>query len=283
MPQILELIDRYTRRNSSLPRMQWLRNVLRKPYHQLLKRSEKGLTLNIVNAMSVRLPGEFCAKELEQYEAESAEAIRDWSVSHPGGLFVDIGCSYGYFSCGVLFTDPKATVIAIDADLPSLAITKYICKFADGVDKRLEIYRTLIGPESSSKKSPVILREETSQLLEDPGLTLDPKTTNYVNLDTKISEENLTRISLDDFLGERLRDENVPCMIKCDVEGAELLVLRGAKQILKDRKPTLLISVHPPFLPDFDSTVEEIQTLLTDAGYEIDVIAIDHEEHWLCQ
>ena len=71
-------------------------------------------------------------------------------------------------------------------------------------------------------------------------------------------------------------------MIKCDVEGAELLVLQGVTRILAEFRPTLLISVHPPYLPRFDGSVEEISALLAGAGYNARVIDIDHEEHWLC-
>jgi FkbM family methyltransferase len=263
--------------------MQWLRTLLRKPYHLLLKRSKKGFRLNIGGVMPVRLPGEFCAKELENYEAISAEAICDWSNQHSGGLFVDIGCSYGYFSCGFLFADPTATVIAIDADLPSLSIAQHVCRYAPEGSQRLELVHALVTPETSNRWDFDSLIIETHKSLQNPELRLDPKQTNYVNLDTRISEQDLPRISLDDLLAKRLEETDAPSLIKCDVEGAEILVLQGARTILERCRPTLLVSVHPPYLPRFDGSVDEIQELLKQAGYEYDVIDIDHEEHWLCQ
>ena len=262
LSQLIDSVDRLVRRNSGLPRLEWLRNLLRKPYHSLLKSSKTGLHLNIGGALPIRLPGEFCAKEQELYEAETARAIRDWSNRNPGCVFVDIGSSYGYFSCGVLFNDPGARVIAIDADLPSLSITKHVCSYAPQVDQRLELFRTLIGPETSGGQSYESLLEETHQLLDDPRLTLDPAKTNYVNLDTKISEQDLPRISLDDLVGGLLKASKAPCMVKCDVEGAELLVLQGASRVLSEFRPTLLLSVHPPYLPRFGGSVEEIRALL---------------------
>jgi len=266
-----------------LPRLEWLRNLLREPYHRIFKMSKTGLQLNIGGVLPVRLPVEFCAKEQELYEVETAAAIRDWSNANPGGIFVDVGCSFGYFSCGVLFIDAEAQVIAIDADLPSLAITKYVCAYAPGVDQRLKIFRTLIGAESTDELNFATLLHETRELLDDPQLTPDPKKTNYVYLDSRIPEQVLPRISLDDLVGDLLKDTAKPCMVKCDVEGAELLVLQGMTRLMNEFKPTLLFSVHPTFLPRFSGSVEEIRALLEQAEYSMVVIGIDHEEHWLCR
>lgn len=282
MPDFVDLFDRSIRRNPWLPRVAWLRRLLRAPYHRFMNMTTQGLPLKIGGAMDVRLPAAFCAKELEQYETETATAILDWVNANRGGLFVDIGCSYGYFTCGVLFQDPTATVLGVDADLPSLAITNHVCQFAPEVNQRLELYRTLIGGESTGEESAALLRSSTLEQLNDPGLKIDPGSTNYVNLDTNIDASELPRISLDAFLGERLKNSHAPCMIKCDVEGAEQIVFEAASQILSEHKPTILVSVHPPYLPKFGGSVEATRKLIESNGYSIDVIGIDHEEHWLC-
>jgi FkbM family methyltransferase len=282
MPEIFDLIDRSIRRNAALPKLSWLRSLLRAPYHRLMGITTKGLPLSIGGVMNVRLPVQFCARELEGYELETSRAIHAWAVKNPGGLFVDIGCSYGYFSCGILFTDPTAQVLGIDADLPSLAITRHVCSLAPTVNERLELYRTLIGSDSTGDETASSLKARTTEQLNDPEMKIDPQSTSYVNLDTKIDETQLSRISLDQFLGERLAQQSRPCLIKCDVEGAEQIVLEGARQILSKFKPMILVSVHPPYLPKFGGSVDAIRKLLDDHGYQIDIIGIDHEEHWLC-
>ncbi|QDS88887.1 hypothetical protein EC9_30820 [Rosistilla ulvae] len=282
MSEIADLFDRLLRRNRWLPRAAWLRGRLRAPYHRLLSRGDRGLPLRIGGALDVRLPVDFCARELQRYEPETAAAIHDWVVKHPGGAFIDIGCSYGYFSCGVLFADPTARVFAIDADLPSLAITRHVCSLAADVGERLGLYRTLIGEEGTECVSAEGLKAQTLTTLPDPALKLDPQSTNYVNLDTQIDERQLPRIALDRFLAETLGDQPVACLVKCDVEGAEQVVLEAASETLRDRKPTILVSVHPPYLPKFGGSVEAIRALIELQGYTIDVIGIDHEEHWLC-
>lgn len=282
MAEISDLIDRMIRRNPLLPRVQWLRNLLREPYHRLLRAGGRGLPLKVGGVLEVRLPVEFCAAEMESYEVETATAIGNWVTENPGGLYVDIGCSYGYFVCSVLFRDAQAQVLGIDADLPSLAITRHICQYAPDAVNRLHLFRTLIGEHASAEAERERLESETLRLLSDPQLKVDPQSTNYVNLDTQIDELELPRISLDRFLLDKLDCEGVACMIKCDVEGAEQIVLQGARRVLTRHKPAILVSVHPPYLPKFDSSVDAIRQLLEGYGYRIDIIGVDHEEHWLC-
>ena len=282
MADLMDVFDRMVRRNKKLPRWMWLRGLLRAPYHRFLGMTSAGLPLAIGGLMPVRVPVQFCARELESYERESVVAIHNWVSKNTGGVFVDVGCSFGYFSCAVLFADPTVEVIAVDADLPSLAVTRFVCSHATGVETRLQLYRTLIGSDSDRNETMVAVRQLTTNQLSDPTLKVDPAATNYVNLDTKIDMAELPRISLDRFLLASMQESRRPWLIKCDVEGAEQIVLEGARKVMRDFKPTLLLSIHPPYLPRFGGSPEQIRELLTTHGYKIDVIGIDHEEHWLC-
>ena len=57
-------------------------------------------------------------------------------------------------------------------------------------------------------------------------------------------------------------------MIKIDVEGAEILMLRGAKQVLARHRPLLFLSVHPSHLEAMGQSVRELEALLREIGYE---------------
>ena len=84
-----------------------------------------------------------------------------------------------------------------------------------------------------------------------------------------------------DLLAEQCGD---PTVITIDVEGAELVVLRGAERVLTEAKPAVFLSVH---LDEFwvewhyeGDTPETIQTFMKSYGYEGRWLATDHEEHW---
>lgn len=63
----------------------------------------------------------------------------------------------------------------------------------------------------------------------------------------------------------------LPSILKIDVEGAEIICLKGAIKLLQGklgRKPRMIfIELHPTFLPNFESSDEEVYRILHDAGY----------------
>jgi FkbM family methyltransferase len=58
-----------------------------------------------------------------------------------------------------------------------------------------------------------------------------------------------------------------PRAIKIDVEGAELMVLRGAREVLTRHKPTLILAVHPALIPGQET--DALFALLDQHGYKI--------------
>lgn len=71
-----------------------------------------------------------------------------------------------------------------------------------------------------------------------------------------------------------------PRGLTIDVEGAELLVLRGANDTLLRHGPDVWCSLHPDLLlKDFGSTVTDFYAFLDDVGYTSRVLRVDHETH----
>ena len=68
-------------------------------------------------------------------------------------------------------------------------------------------------------------------------------------------------VTLDDFINLK------PTVIKIDVEGFEIEVLKGAKQILKTL-PKLVIELHPDMISRYGSTIEELLSLI-DERYKL--------------
>ena len=80
--------------------------------------------------------------------------------------------------------------------------------------------------------------------------------------------ETVPSLTIDDYVA-RHRIGRVD-FIRCDVEGAEIGVLRGAAATLDRWLPWLLLEIHPDILRDqFDSSAEEVVALLKDRGYRM--------------
>ena len=65
----------------------------------------------------------------------------------------------------------------------------------------------------------------------------------------------------------------LPTVIKIDIEGAEILALRGARKLLTGLfgpKPRVVfLEVHPKFLPSFNAVVDDVHELMQDFGYSL--------------
>lgn len=74
-----------------------------------------------------------------------------------------------------------------------------------------------------------------------------------------------------------------PNVIKMDIEGAEVLALRGMNNLLNstDAPRFLFIEFHPEFLPDYDSSFEDCRELVESYGYrEVDSSHRDKQYHY---
>ena len=70
-------------------------------------------------------------------------------------------------------------------------------------------------------------------------------------------------------IGEALlKDERPVDFIKCDAEGSEMAVLRGASDILSEDRPFLVLEAEMPNYPEFRPRVREFAELLCPMGYQ---------------
>ena len=79
----------------------------------------------------------------------------------------------------------------------------------------------------------------------------------------KIVKEQVT---LDSFVA---KNGCIPGLIKIDVEGAEINVLRGAQSVLRQYHPEIIISVHPKHLKILGHSVDELKKVVCDLDYQI--------------
>jgi FkbM family methyltransferase len=68
-------------------------------------------------------------------------------------------------------------------------------------------------------------------------------------------------------LDEYLPDLTGLSFIKCDIEGAEIFALRGARRLIERHRPTVLCEIDPRFLRGFGVRVEELTGFFAALGY----------------
>jgi FkbM family methyltransferase len=258
-----------------LERWDWLWNALRLPYEYFLEAGGRGVLIHVGGHAKVRIPAAWASYEWQTYEPETVRAASKWAGENPGGLFLDIGCSVGIISAVVRFAGQSIETIAFDSDLASLQATRAMCKHAPSGTLRL-VYGFV--SESGSGKNLASAEADTDTALSLSRATGKPGSTRYMNLGDRTDIPSNT---IDDLLLGELTQAG-PVLLKSDIEGAELFMLRGAKQFLLKRNAYLLISVHPTILPRYHQSPEDVRQFLTGIGYKIHVLGVDHEEHWWC-
>jgi hypothetical protein len=72
-------------------------------------------------------------------------------------------------------------------------------------------------------------------------------------------------VALDEFLP---RVESLS-LIKCDIEGAELLCFRGAERLIGEHRPTVICEINPWFLEGFGINLEELLGFFDVRGYKL--------------
>jgi FkbM family methyltransferase len=74
-----------------------------------------------------------------------------------------------------------------------------------------------------------------------------------------------TQITLDTYCD---RNRLEPEIVKIDVEGAELAVLRGGRHVLSRCRPQIFLSVHPRHIEALGETVDALAALIAELGYD---------------
>lgn len=152
---------------------------------------------------------------------------------------------------------------------------------------RLSLVYGFLSQTATDQASLDAAVKSTEFSLAQSGLSAHGGEIQYICL-TEGAKDTIPRRRLDDLFSEQL-DSGRSLLIKCDVEGAELLVLSGAERMLRQTHPALLLAIHPsvfpgcPGLPRYGHSKEAVRAFLKKLGYGITCLAVDHEEHWWCE
>ena len=185
----------------------------------------------LYNNKILYLPDEWGYKVIaEQHESEIYDIIR--STVGPDKVFFDIGCHYAWFSIAWLSSGGEF----VEAFEPSQKNGKIINETIEKnrYSSNLRLHDFALGDKAM-----------TSKLYMFPG----DSSRNYVqDSNIRTNSNNLSRLkdieikSIDDLYYNDLLKK--PDLMKIDVEGFEYKVLKGAKRLLNEIRPKVVVEIH---------------------------------------
>lgn len=167
--------------------------------------------------------------------------------------FADVGANIGYFTCFASKIMRDGTVYAFEMNEGNLAVLK----------KNISMNRlaNVVPVHAAVTDSNGFITKYTSRKTAGNYSLARP-----VGENEHCEEAGVPAIALDDFFD---RSGILPDVYKIDVEGAEMLVLKGMGRILRDSGPKLLLELHPGTLPRMGTSAGEIVSMLAGLGYRM--------------
>jgi FkbM family methyltransferase len=278
MKRSLRRVLRWIRHRPALERADWLWDRGRGAYEAMLRVGSEGVVVRVGGVCDVLMPPEFASGSWETYEPEVVQKLAAWLAEHPRSRVMDVGCSMGILSACALAVSGETEVIAFDSDLASLKAAERLTSLIG--PQRLHLVWGFVDEAHHSQRTFAEAEAFTRERLDASGETGNPGTTKFVCLED--GGDGIPSNSLDGLFANEPPSDR-PSLLKMDIEGAELLALRGGHQWLVSAHPTLLLSVHPPALGMRGQSAADVRRFLEACGYVVTTFAVDHEEHWWCE
>lgn len=202
-----------------------------------------------VNGERIRFPPRLSRFYPRVYEHELFQALRDHC--HPGQTVMDLGAHLGVFSVSMArLVGPTGRVLSFEPT-PSTRQALHRVIRLNGCQDIVEIR----GEAVSAVAGANIAFYETGDVCS------------YANSLVKTSRSKAMIHVPTTTVDHVARERGVEItFLKIDVEGAELDVLRGARWVFTQCRPTASISLHPPALRAAGVELAELWAVLEDYG-----------------
>jgi FkbM family methyltransferase len=172
----------------------------------------------------------------------------------PGMVFYDLGANIGLFSLlAARLVSPTGRVISFEPDPDTAArLERNIAR--NGYQNTTVIQA---GVWSTTEKRSFKVADASSP---DHGVG------RFTAEEADGKNILVECVALDDFV----RNVPAPDAIKCDVEGAEIEVLRGAKKVLQEHKPWIICELHS------EANRVTFGNILNESGYRVETVDANH-------
>ncbi len=200
------------------------------------------------------LPDEYMSRYLRAWGCFEPK-IEKFILSNvrPDTVFVDVGANLGYFSLRVTTEYPDVQTLAFE---PNSSLASLFRKSAalNGAEERIQIEEMGLSDEDGSCSLLVDpLHSGLSRITQET--TTDPSSS-QIRMDTWDEWIQKNPISLP------------VSVVKVDVEGAEMKVLRGMRDWLTKHRPMLVVEANDNNLSKYGSSQGELALFVKDLGYK---------------
>jgi len=191
-----------------------------------------------------------CMKAGQIFEAEIIDILRPLIV--PGQVVLDVGANFGQMA--LIFSDlvgPTGRVHAFEANE---YVHDILCRNIRA-NRRTNINPVYAAVYERSGEELVFPPPDFSQFSAYGSFGLDPAAT---------TGPRVTTLALDDMV------INAPvCLMKIDVQGADLSVLKGARGLIARHRMPIIFELEEQFLDRFGESREDYFRFVDEIGYEV--------------
>lgn len=182
------------------------------------------------------------------FESEDIRIVLNLLPADP--VVVDIGANFGIYSV-LIAASSKGSQVHSFEPVPHTASLLKSNTDRNGVSARITINNVAVGSEPGNLLITTD-RYAGNYLLAGGRYAGNAQEVPVIRLDDYVAEKGLQRI---DF-------------IKCDVEGAELLVMKGASQVLARMRPIVMLEIAEEWTRRFGYSAADLKTYMHNAGYD---------------
>jgi FkbM family methyltransferase len=221
----------------------------REPYYRALEMAyPKGIRMSLPSGDRFRIHPRFLGMKISNYEPELVEKF--CSLIADGMTVIDVGAHVGIYS---LLASAKVgscgKVVAIEPSPANARLLKQ--HLSVNQCRNVEVIEAAVA----DKQGQIVFKYRPKAT--DPG-----SFANSMAYDISGENANVQVRTLDDICGDLS-----PAIIKIDVEGAELLALRGAKQSLVRHRPTVIVAVHPEPMRTLGTSPNQLMSYMRSLDY----------------
>jgi FkbM family methyltransferase len=219
----------------------------------------EGLRFDAGEALSSCITGE--------YEQPVQEAVS--SMLHAGGVFFDIGANVGFFSMLAARMVGEAGAVYAFEPVPANAAKIERNASLNGFS-HVHVLPVAISDEVGSRE--LLLAEHVGgSVLRSAGTP--PDLVGSMQAETTTIDTIVQRASV-----------RMPDVVKIDVEGAELQVLKGMRRVLEEKRPRLIIEFDDAVREECEAKLGACRSFLESREYECAVLPSSYaNQEWFVQ